>query len=82
MKNVKVRVVKQHGPLARYPIGFEMEPGGGVADLWLRYGWVELVEDEAAVECAVIAPERNAAIRTEAPKKRKRGRPRKHPLPT
>jgi hypothetical protein len=59
-----------------------MELGGGVADIWLRRGLVEEVEDESAIETAVVAPDRNAALRTEPPKKRKRGRPRKHPLPT
>lgn len=79
---MKVRVTRQVRPLGRYPIGYVLEVGGGVADIWLRRGIVELVEDESEVEAAVIAPECNAAIRTEPPKKRKRGRPRKHPLPT
>ena len=81
MKNVRVRVIKQLGPLMRYPIGFEMEPGGGVAEIWLRRGWVEIVEDQQQLETATIEPNRNAAIRTERPK-RKRGRPRKHPVET
>ncbi len=80
--SVKVRVVKPIGPLVGYTAGYEMELGGGVADIWLRRGLVEEVEDESAIETAVVAPDRNAALRTEPPKKRKRGRPRKHPLPT
>lgn len=82
MKEVRVRVLKVCGPLARYPKGFVLRPTPAVADIWLKRGWVELVEDESAVEVATIEPERNAAIRTEPPKKRKRGRPRKHPVET
>jgi hypothetical protein len=79
---MKVRVIKPIRPLGRYRVGYVLEVGGGVADIWLRRGIVELVEDESEVEVATIEPDRNAAVRTGPPKKRKRGRPRKHPLPT
>lgn len=80
--SVRVRVIKPLCPLGAFPVGHVLEVGGGVADIYLRRGLVELVEDEAQVETAMVEPERNAAIRTEPPKTRKRGRPRKHPLPT
>lgn len=82
MSEMKVRVVKPLGPLALKPKGFVMTPTTAVARMWIQRGWVEPVEDEAQVQTAMIEPERNAAIRTEPPKKRKRGRPRKYPLPT
>lgn len=82
MREMKVRVVRPLGPLAMKPKGFVLTPTPAVADIWLKRGWVELVEEESELETATIEPERNAAIRTEPPKKRKRGRPRKHPLPT
>lgn len=71
---VRVRVIKAVGPLGLRRVGDILTPTGGVRDIWLRRGWVEVVED-GAVEAAVIAPERNAAIRTDPPRRRV-GRPR------
>ncbi len=78
---MKVRVVKPFGPLALKPRGLVLTPTPAVAEIWIKRGWVERVEEELPLETATIEPERNAALRTERPK-RKRGRPRKHPLPT
>jgi hypothetical protein len=78
---MKLRVIKQAYPFAVYPIGHVLEAGGGVADIWLRKGIVELVEDEPQLETATIEPDQNAALRTERPK-RKRGRPRIRPVKT
>lgn len=71
---VRVRVVRAVGPLGLKRVGDILTPTGGVRDIWLRRGWVEVVKDDT-VEAAVVAPERNAAIRTEPPKRRV-GRPR------
>lgn len=70
---VRVRVIRAVGPLGLRHVGDILTPTGGVRDIWLRKGWVEIVKDNA-VEAAVVAPERNAAIRTDPPKRR-RGRP-------
>lgn len=71
---VRVRIIRAVGPLGSRRVGDILTPTGGVRDIWLRRGWVEIV-DENTIEAAVVAPECNAAIRTEPPKRRP-GRPR------
>lgn len=77
-KEIKVRVIRPLGQLACHRVGDILTPGGGVRDIWLRRGWVEIVDDETTVETAVVGPVECAAERVEAPQpRRKRGRPRK-----
>ena len=78
---LKVRVVKPRGPLALRHKGDVLTPTPAVAGIWIKRGWVELVDEELPFETATVEPDRTMALRTERPK-RKRGRPRKHPLPT
>ncbi len=74
-KEVRVRVVKPLGQLACHSVGDILTPGGGVRDIWLRRGWVEIVSE---VETAVVGPVECAALRVETPQpRRKPGRPRK-----
>lgn len=70
---VRVRVIKAVGPLGLRHVGDILTPTGGVRALWLQRGWIEVVEDKT-VEAAVVGPDRNAALRTDPPKRR-RGRP-------
>jgi hypothetical protein len=76
---LKVRVIKPRGPLALRRKGDVLTPTPAVAGIWIKRGWVEPVDEELPFETATVEPERNMALRTERPK-RKRGRPRIHPV--
>lgn len=72
-ERVSIRLLK---PWRRFKKGHIFSPYGMLRSDLIRRGFAEVVE----LETAVVGPDECAALHVEPPK-RKRGRPRKHPLP-
>lgn len=69
---IKCRVIRAYG---FYSVGFEFWPSTMLRGELIRRGFIEPVESD-------VAPGPTAMVRPlpEVPMKRKRGRPRKHPV--